>query len=47
MWDITDIIWPTCDDCISKGAKEWVIVDESLELSFPVRCDVHMVDGDV
>ena len=47
MWDIVDIIWPVCNDHFSKGGKEWVILDESLELSFPVRCDVYMVDGDV
>ena len=47
MWDIIDIIWPTCDDWLSKGAEEWVILDESLELSFSDGGDVHMVDGDV
>ena len=47
MWDIIDIIWPTCNDYFSKKAKVFVILDESLELSFPVRCDMHVVDGDV
>ena len=44
---IIDIIWPTCNDHFSEGVKEQLIFDESLKLSFPVRCDVHMVDGDV
>ena len=47
MWDTIDIVWPTCNDCLSKGAKGRVISDESLEFSFTVRCDVHMVDTDV
>ena len=42
-----DIIWPTCSDHLSKVVEEWIILDESLELSFYVGCDVHMVDGDV
>ena len=47
MWHIIDIVWPTCNDHFSEGAKEQVILDESLELSIPVRCDVHIVDGHV
>ena len=47
MWDIVDIVWPTFNDCLNKGMEEQVILDQSLELSFPVRCDMHMVDGDV
>ena len=47
MWDIFDIIRPTCNDHLSKGLEEWVILDESLEVSFSIGCDVHMVDGDV
>ena len=45
--DIINIIRPTCDDHLGKGAEEWVILDARLELSFSVVCDVHMVDGDV
>ena len=46
MLDIIDIIWPTYDDDLGKGAEEWVILDKSLELSFfllSVMCTWLMV----